>query len=148
MEDSSKYIEKQGHIDITKDPRNEDVITSDDFTIDPTTSHVIPSEEEASMQLLQRGFIIPGSIVKEYNSSDYAQGGPIDVSEIVDDIATDVNGNPIQKDLTDMFKNIGNLYYGKKVFVKSCHKYFYLSKNGIWKELRTFKDQRWIFKKN
>lgn len=147
MEDSSKYIEKQGHIDITKDPRNEDVITSDDFTIDPTTSHVIPSEEEASMQLLQRGFIIPGSIVKEYNSSDYAQGGPIDVADVADDITIN-DGNPTQRDLTDLFKNIGNLYYGKKVFVKETKKYYYLSKNGIWKELRTSKDQRWIFNKN
>lgn len=135
MEDVSTNISRAGHIDIQQNARTGDVIKPDSYSIDPTTNEVLPSVEEAPMQLLQRGFVIPGSEVQEYNSSDLAQGGPIDVTDIVDEVS-ETDGVPNQAELTEIFKNIGNLYYGKKVYVKNIRKYYYYSKTGIWKEMR------------
>jgi hypothetical protein len=70
-----------------------------------------------SVQLLQRGYII-GS----------ANGGPIDVSEVVEGTSTDEA--VMKSQLTQLFKNTGNLFYGKKVYVKEHDKFYYYSRGN------------------
>lgn len=137
MEEQEKYIEKAGHVNITQNARTGEVITTDNFSIDPTNNAVTPSTEEASMQLLQRGFIIPGTETSEYGGAGVAQGGPIDVADIIDEVTVSLStGEPNFNEVTELFSNIGNLYFGKKVYIKNLRKYYYFSKDRDWKEIR------------
>ena len=73
----------------------------------------------SGVQLLQRGFIV--------TSQD---GGPVDASEVVEEIS-DLN-----QQLTDLFRSVGGLYYGKKVYVKEKKSFYYYahtSAGDTWK---------------
>ena len=94
-------------------------------------STVSDRERQPSVQLLQRGYIIGTE-----------NGGPIDVSEIV--TGTSENETVMKSQLTQLFKSMGNLFYGKKVYVEGNgfghNKYYYYSRGS---NASSFSDDSW-----
>jgi len=110
MENNLSNLTTAGQVDMTAS-------TSGTSNVIKTGSSTVQSNRQPSVQLLQRGYII-GS----------AEGGPVDVSEVVDRLDTDESVAKSQ--LTALFKNTGNLFYGKKVYAVELGKWYYYSKGN------------------
>ena len=85
-------------------------------------------QKRVKMQILQRGFVVssdPVSYIDEYGKK-HVQGGPLDASEVVDDIASFSQ---------EKLSKIGQWFTGKLVYDTRTHKHKYLNKAGSWTDL-------------